>query len=175
MALKQNFELMAKYNQWINEQIYFASATLNHAEIVKDRGAFFGSILGSLNHILVGDTLWLKRFAQHPSNYKSLESVKALATPLSLSEIICSDFCQLQKAREHMDVAIINFSIEASEKDYEYELSYKNTKGQILKKKFGYLVHHFYNHQTHHRGQVTTLLSQLGIDTGVTDLLTVIP
>jgi uncharacterized damage-inducible protein DinB len=175
MTIKQNFELMAKYNQWMNEQVYKAAADLSHAQLIEDRGAFFGSILGSLNHILVGDTIWLKRFATHPSKYNSLDYVDSLPKPSALSETLYPDFNELQKARIIMDAVIVNFSLEASEQDYEHELSFNDTKGQPFNKKFGFLVHHFYNHQTHHRGQVTTLLSQLGIDVGVTDLLTLIP
>ena len=175
MALEQNFELMAKYNQWMNKQVYSAAAELDDLELREDRGAFFGSILGSLNHILVGDIVWLKRFAEHPKNYKSLQYLNSLSKPLVLTEILHSDFNELQKARIKMDEVIVKFSMEASEKDYELGLSFKNMKGQPFKKNFGFLVQHFYNHQTHHRGQVTTLFSQQGIDVGVTDLLALIP
>jgi len=175
LALEQNFELMAKYNQWMNKQIYSAAGELDDLQLREDRGAFFGSILGSLNHILVGDIVWLKRFAEHQKNYKSLNYVNSLPKPLALTEILHSDLNELQKARIKMDEVIIEFSLEVSEKDYELELSFNNMKGQPFKKRFGFLVQHFYNHQTHHRGQVTTLLSQLGVDVGVTDLLALIP
>lgn len=175
MALKQNFELMAKYNQWMNDRLYNSLVGLSAFQLSKDQGAFFGSILGTLNHILVGDIIWLKRFSKHPSNYTSLSYVTSLDNPSSLSQIIYSDICTLTNVREKVDEAIVSFSLEASEQDYEVDLTYKNTKGQSFKKPFGYLVHHFYNHQTHHRGQVTTLLNQLNIDVGATDLLVVIP
>ena len=159
MALKQNFELMAKYNQWMNENIYSASAKLDDTELTKDRGAFFGSVLGTLNHILLGDTIWLKRFAGHPTNFNSLDYVRALPSPSALLKLMYSEFDSLKDARIKMDAVIINFSIEASELDYEQVLAYKNTKALPFEKKFAYLVQHFFNHQTHHRGQVTTLLS----------------
>ena len=175
MALKQNFELMARYNQWMNEKIYAAAANLGHIQLVENKGAFFGSILGSLNHILVGDTIWLKRFALHPAQYSSLVSVGLLPVPGALSEILYSDFSELRKARVEMDEVIINWSLEASDSDYEHDLSYRNTKGLPFTKKFGFLVQHFYNHQTHHRGQITTLLTQCGADVGVTDLVALTP
>jgi len=175
MALEQNFELMAKYNQWMNKKVYSAAAELDDLQFREDRGAFFGSILGSLNHILVGDIVWLKRFAEHPKDYKSLQYMNSLTKPSALTEIIHSEFNELQNARIKMDEVILKFSLEASEKDYDLELSFNNMKGQPFKKKFGFLVQHFYNHQTHHRGQVTTLFSQLDIDVGVTDLLALIP
>ncbi len=175
MALKENFELMASYNQWMNTQIYTSVAHLDAIELSKDRGAFFGSILGTLNHILVGDIIWLKRFSDHPSNYQSLNTVRLLAPPTALSEILYPEFDMLFQARNKMDADIINFIAETSEKDYEYGLPYRNTKGLPFVKKFGLLVNHLFNHQTHHRGQLTTILNQQNIEVGITDLLAVIP
>jgi uncharacterized damage-inducible protein DinB len=65
MPLRDNFVLMADYSRWMNEKLYAVSSCLTVAEIVEDRGAFFGSVLGTLNHILVADTLWLQRSANH--------------------------------------------------------------------------------------------------------------
>jgi len=175
MALKQNFELMAKYNQWMNTQVYSAAAALDNLQLREDRGAFFGSILSTLNHILVGDIVWLKRFSEHPKKFKSLEYLGSLPKPVALTEILHSDFNELQKTRIKMDDVIVRFAMEVSEEDYEFELSFNSMKGQPFNKNFGFLAQHFYNHQTHHRGQVTTLLNQLGIDVGVTDLVAIIP
>ncbi|WP_249314086.1 DinB family protein [Pseudoalteromonas sp. S2755] len=63
--MKANFELMADYNRWMNERLYEAVSGLNVTELHQDRGAFFGSIMGSLNHILVADIIWLKRYTKH--------------------------------------------------------------------------------------------------------------
>ena len=67
--MKSGFSLMATYNQWINTSLYDAAATLGDDAVNLDRGAYFGSILGTLNHILVADTIWLKRFAGHPAGF----------------------------------------------------------------------------------------------------------
>lgn len=175
MGLKQNYELMANYNQWMNKKLYLAAENLSHAELMEDRGAFFGSILGSLNHILVGDTIWLKRFSTHSAQYKSLDSLELLPMPSKLTDILYGEFAELRAARESMDEMIVSWSLEVSEEDYQRALSYQNTKGLSFTKKMSSLVQHFYNHQTHHRGQVTTLLSQFGVDVGLTDMLAVIP
>ena len=174
-GLKSHFELMAQYNQWMNTSLFSALSGLEPLEISKDRGAFFGSILGTLNHILVGDTIWLKRFTAHPTNFTALQAINELTLPASLSEIIHSDIVSLKSARENIDFVITNFTKEASEEDFDYNLAYTNTKGKTYKKQFGHLVQHLFNHQTHHRGQVSTLLNQQGIDIGSTDLLMLIP
>lgn len=175
MAPKSNLELMATYNQWMNKTIYEAASTLEIDELHADRGAFFGSIMGTLNHILVGDTIWLKRFSEHPSQSAVLDYVRKLPDPKALNTIVCTDLAELQSARIRMDRLIIEFTTGLTECQIASTLEYKNTKGVLFTKNFGHLIQHFFNHQTHHRGQVTTLFSQAGLDIGSTDLLHVIP
>lgn len=175
MSLKKNFELMAQYNQWMNGNIYQLSSSLSGVELAQERGCYFGSILATLNHLLVGDTFWFKRFARHPAGFKSLNYVSALPMPASLDAVDYTEFSDLKQARVLMDAAIIDFTVEATEADYEVVLTYQNSRGQSFSKHFSYLVHHIFNHQTHHRGQVTTMLSQSGLDIGMTDMLALIP
>ena len=175
MTVKAQFELMAVYNRWMNAALYRACGGLDEASFQRDTGAFFGSLCGTLNHLLVADTLWLKRFALHPTGFAALEPVQRMPAPTALNQILHPDLASLQTAREALDDAIINFSREATAADYETDLHYRSTKGLPFQKPFGLVVQHFYNHQTHHRGQATTLLSQFGIDVGVTDLLVLIP
>lgn len=175
MSLKQHFELMASYNQWMNVKIYQAAGQLNASELAEERGAFFGSVLGTLNHIIVGDTIWLKRFAAHPSCSASLQEVSDLPHPTGLNQIVCADFSELQQRRIWLDKQIINWATGLREDDLDDVLSYRNTKGVAGNKRFSHLILHFFNHQTHHRGQISVLLSQSGLDIGVTDLLALIP
>lgn len=175
MSLKEHFELLSVYNQWINSKIYEAAGQLSAAELAKDRGAFFGSILGTLNHIVVGDTIWLKRFASHPSCQKSLQEVAGLQNPTSLNQMVFNDFGRLFEHRTWLDSNIINWIAELSEDDLGFILSYHNSKGIPANKRYSSLVLHFFNHQAHHRGQVSTLLLQAGVNIGATDLLAQIP
>jgi uncharacterized damage-inducible protein DinB len=175
MSLKSNFELMAEYNQAINENIYQAASKLSETHLAKDQGAFFGSIINTLNHILVGDTIWLQRFANHLESYSVLDYVRALETPKSLDTILYSEFGALKQKRNKMDEVITLFTKELTDNAISEPFFYKNTKGQEFIKNLGHVLQHFFNHQTHHRGQVSTLLYQQGIDIGVTDLLVNIP
>jgi uncharacterized damage-inducible protein DinB len=175
MSLKSNFELMADYNQGMNNNIYQASSKLSEADLAKNQGAFFGSIINTLNHILVGDTIWLQRFANHLEGFPVLNYVRALETPESLDTILYSELSALKEKREEMDELIKVFTKELTDKVISEPFPYKNTKGQVFIKNFGHILQHFFNHQTHHRGQVSTLLNQNGIDVGVTDLLVNIP
>lgn len=166
---------MAQYNEWMNAKLYEAASSLSDEELVADRKAFFGSILGTLNHLVVGDTLWLKRFATHPANYPVLEAVRNLPTPTSLDQLLFTDMPGLAVRRKLLDRVITEWAQSIAEQDLDHVLSYTNTKGVAASKDFFSLVMHFFNHQTHHRGQATTLLSQAGVDVGVTDLLVLIP
>ncbi|MBT2145703.1 MULTISPECIES: DinB family protein [unclassified Rhodanobacter] len=175
MSLKPDFELMARYNQWMNARLYAAAAQLDETELHADRGAFFGSIAATLDHILVADTHWLKRFAEAMPGLASLDYVRALPLPEPVRGITFPDFARLRSEREAMDAAIVDFTCEASDDLYARPLSYVNSAGESHTKLSGLVLRHVFNHQTHHRGQVTTLFSQLGIDVGVTDLSALIP
>ncbi|QIL91074.1 damage-inducible protein DinB [Microbulbifer sp. SH-1] len=175
MSLKNHFQMMADYNQSMNSQIYGAAGHLSAEELAEDRQAYFGSILGTLNHILVGDTIWLKRFATHPSSRTSLREISVLPNPDSLDQILFNDFAALTEHRVWLDSQIIHWIDTLTEADLDSVLSYRSTKGVPANKRFSSVILHFFNHQTHHRGQVSTLLSQAGRDVGVTDLLIRIP
>jgi uncharacterized damage-inducible protein DinB len=167
--------LLASYNTWMNSNLYKAAATLAPEEIAADRKAFFGSLLGTLNHIAVGDTVWLKRFATHPGNHSALEPILGRATPTALDQLLFDGLPALWEYRQQLDRTIEEWAASLSENDLMQPLSYKSMKGIAAAKPFSGLVLHFFNHQTHHRGQATVLLSQAGVDVGITDLLMLVP
>ena len=174
MSRTSHVRLMASYNEWMNTRLYAAAATLPAAALAADRKAFFGSILGTLNHLVNGDIIWLRRFATHPANYAALAGVAAMPAPASLAEMRAADLDGMLALRRQLDAAIIAFAGSVADEDLDHTLHYKNSQGAQARPFFGLLMH-FFNHQTHHRGQVTTLLSQEGVDMGVTDLVALIP
>ena len=175
MSLKRDFELAAHYNQWMNLRLYAAAAQLDEAQWHADRGAFFGSIAATLEHILVADVHWIKRFAAAWPSLASLDGVRALPLPPPVRAITFPELARLRSEREGMDEALIAFTREATDALYEEPLRYVNSLGEFHVKPSGLVLRHVFNHQTHHRGQVTTLFSQFGIDVGVTDLSELIP
>ncbi len=166
--------LMAQYNRWMNERMYEAAATLDAHALSADKGAFFGSILGTLNHIAVGDTIWLHRFSQHEAGFASLAELSGFPQPTSLSQSIASNLEELRDYRQSLDALIERWVAELKPEHLSSSLTYGNMAGVRQSRNFGALVQHFFNHQTHHRGQASTLLFQAGVDIGVTDLLAVI-
>ena len=175
MSTPSHFREMAEYNEWMNAKVHETAARLTAEELALDRGAFFGSILGTLNHLVVGDTIWLKRFAAHPANPTSLEPLRAMAQPAALNQVLFTDLGELAACRKVIDAAIKAWAAALTQADLDHVLHYANTKGVKSQKRMSSLATHFFNHQTHHRGQVTTLLFQAGQDVGTTDLLALIP
>jgi uncharacterized damage-inducible protein DinB len=175
MSLASDFQLMARYNQWMNARLYAAAAALDEGELLADRGAFFGSILSTLEHIQAADAHWLRRFAVSFPGFASLEAVRHGPLPALVRGITFPDCARLRVQREVLDEALMLFTREASDETYAQPMSYVNSAGESYTRQAGLVLHHVFNHQTHHRGQVTTLLSQRGIDVGVTDLLALIP
>ena len=166
--------LMATYNAWMNEKLLQAARKLTHDELVADRQAFFGSVLATLNHLAIADTIWLKRFANHPAEYPVLEPIRSLPAPDTSDLLRFSDLGSITSHRTWLDSIIVDWANSIAEPDLDFVMHYTNSRGEVSDKTFFGLLMHFFNHQTHHRGQVTTLLSQAGIDVGVTDLLALV-
>lgn len=175
MSRTNHICLMAAYNKWMNTKLYEAVMGLPEEELAANKKAPFGSILGILNHLVVGDTIWLKRFATHPANYSALEPIRGLPAPTSLDQLLFTDIHSLSNQRKLLDQIITEWGHTVADRDLDHVLSYTNTKGVVTFKNFFSLVMHLFNHQTHHRGQVTTLLWQSSLDIGVTDLVALIP
>lgn len=168
------FRLLAEYNQLMNRRQYQASSRLSTTELCENKGAFFKSVLGTLNHLLVGDIIWLQRFAAHPSSQEALSYLREQDKPKSLDTILYADFYLLKNEREKIDEIIIDWINQLSEKDLSCCISYTNMSGTLFSKRFSNLINHIFLHQVHHRGQITTLLSQSGVDFGETDILEII-
>ncbi len=175
MSRVSHVKLMSSYNNWMNKKVYEAAAALPADELARDRGAFFGSVLGTLNHLVVADTIWLKRFAAHPAGFPALEPLRKLALPARLDEPMFTALPPMAAHRAWLDGVIAAWVEDMQEADLDLVLHYARLNGEESDKPLFSVLMHFFNHQTHHRGQATTLLSQAGADVGVTDLLMLIP
>lgn len=152
----------ARYNRWMNANLYDGAARLTDAQRKEDVGAFFRSIHGTLNHLLLGDSIWMGRF----------EGPVFVPKTGSLAEELHGDFDELRRAREAMDRRIVDWAARLTEATLASDLHYTSiVNPQPRTMPMWLAVAHFFNHQTHHRGQVTALLMQQGIDPGVTDLM----
>ena len=138
----------------------------------RDRGAFFGSIHASLTHLVWGDKTWLQRFAAQGVSFESLPAVLlALPPGASAATPLHDDWAALKSERAQLDAAIEGWVAEMPADFPQRTMRYANTKGVQREHAMWKALTHFFNHQAHHRGQVTTLLMQAGVDPGVTDLI----
>lgn len=151
---------LATYNSWMNGRLYAVCADIPDEERKRDQKAFFGSIHGTLNHLLLGDKVWLGRFEGRPFRVQSLD------------QQLFDDFTELQAERQATDRRIETWASGLTDEILADEFQFTSIlKPGSLTCGFWVAVTHFFNHQTHHRGQLTTLLSQMGKDYGVTDLM----
>ncbi len=154
----------------MNARLYAAAVALCQAELRADPGAFFGSIFSRLAHIYTADRHWLKRFAAAMPDLAALDAVRAAPLPRLVRGIVSPDFAKLRMECDALDAVFVTFTREATFALYAQPLDYTNTTSETHCKWARPVLRHVFNHQTRHRGQITTLLSQRGIDVGVTDL-----
>jgi uncharacterized damage-inducible protein DinB len=158
-ALVDQYAFLARYNRWMNEKLYELAAKLSEEERRRPMGAFFGSIHGTLNHILLGDRIWLSRLGagERPAF-------------TSMNDELFADFETLRRERAGIDEVILSYVASLDEAQLAAPMTYKMSRGEQTHPAW-FALTHFFNHQTHHRGQITTLFMQLGHDPGLTDLI----
>ncbi|MFQ5938396.1 MAG: DinB family protein, partial [Acidiferrobacterales bacterium] len=150
---------MAEYNRWMNGKLYAVCAEIPDEKRKADLGAFFKSIHGTLNHLLWGDRIWLRRFGVH--SYP--------VTPIG--DDIYTDFRELCADREKTDELILQWTQGLREEWLAEPFEFTSlTDGKTRRAPAWVFVAQLFNHQTHHRGQVTTLIKQLGYEPGITDI-----
>lgn len=166
---------LAKYNQAMNSAVYAAAEQLPDEVRKKDLGAYFKSIHGTLNHLLWADKNWLRRFILAGLGCGRLTDSVYADIQDRISEPtyeVYADFSRLKHERTVIDTKIITWLTEGlAEKHLGQTLQYRNVKGEEMQRVIQEVLVHLFNHQTHHRGQITTLLTQQGVDVGVTDFI----
>jgi uncharacterized damage-inducible protein DinB len=156
--MREIFESYGRYNAWMNERVYAGCAKLPDSRRKQDMGAFFKSIHGTLSHILIGDQMWMARFTCKP------------LPALTLDAIVHEDFDELWAVRRVFDEEIKSFVATLQEDWLAQPFTFTSIAyGRTFTYPTWFLVMQMFNHQTHHRGQVTTLMKQCGIDPGPTD------
>jgi uncharacterized damage-inducible protein DinB len=158
-AMKANFRRMAAYNRWANARLYEAVGKLSAEEFAAPRSGFFPSLLKTLNHILVGDTVWMGRLDGNGSSITSLD------------QILHTDLAALKAARVAMDNRIVAYVDAISSARLEEDLVYRTVAGDPMKTQVAQVLAHFFNHQTHHRGQAHAMLSSTEIAPPSLDLI----
>lgn len=144
------FQRMARYNGWANALIYAAAAEMPAEDLARETGAFFGSLKGTLNHLLVTDRIWMRRLTSEGVTYPELNL------------ILHDDLETLAAERITEDQRIVAWTDSLTAADFERDIPYANMAGDPFTDRLDLLLGHFFNHQTHHRGQAHGQISELG-------------
>jgi uncharacterized damage-inducible protein DinB len=158
MDLLRHFQMLARYNRIANERLFEKCSQLSVDEYRKQRQGSFGSIHGLLNHILLGDQIWMRRFEG-----------SGHATP-ALNTVLFDNFADLRSARIRQDARIEAFFGRPPESFLDSSIHYTNNQGKEYVEDASVAASHFFNHQTHHRGQVHVMLSQTPVQPPSLDL-----
>jgi uncharacterized damage-inducible protein DinB len=146
--MKAHFAMLAGYNRWANRRLYAAAGNLSDADYRANRGAFFGSLHGTLNHLLVADRVWMRRFTGDGP------------VQTRLDEILFEDLAALERARRNEDDRIAAYIDRLSDADLGRSFTYRTiTQPADVTQPLAPALAHFFNHQTHHRGQAHALVT----------------
>lgn len=156
---------LARYNRWMNDKLYALAATLSDEARKRDCGAFFKSIHGTFNHLLLADRVWLGRFtgAVVPDGFMGPQGIR------TLDQELYADFEALRRERALTDEELSGWVAGVTPERLAAPLVFMR-RGRRQECPLWWAVAHLFNHQTHHRGQLTTLFTQQGCDPGGTDL-----
>lgn len=157
--MKRHFMMFAAYNQWANNRLYTAAADLTDEEFNRDTGAFFGSMMGTLNHLLATDRIWMKRFTGEGDAPSALDAIIQKALPA------------LWVARETEDKRIVDWVERLGDADIAGRFSFVTADMRTISQRLAPALDHLFNHQTHHRGQAHMILTVLGRPSLTLDLM----
>ena len=152
------FPMLARFNAWANDALYHSCAGLPDAARKADKGAFFGSIHNTLNHLLVVDRSWIGRIEGTDPGIESLD------------QILHDDFEALRAARAQEDARLISFVEGLDDRRLDETVHYRMMNGEAGATRCALILITLFNHQTHHRGQVHTLLTQAGVEAPALDI-----
>lgn len=170
MSLSKNFRMMSLYNQRMNNQLMGHCLTLSADILTKDTDSFFPNIISYWNHILFGDLILLGRLAANNIGSLSPLDFSEFPKPISPQDIYHTNLLDIALLRTQIDVLIIRYCKNLTENDCDRFITYTTTEGDVISKAVADITQHIFNHQTHHRGQLTCLMSQAGVDYGCMDL-----
>jgi uncharacterized damage-inducible protein DinB len=150
-VVRSYFAMFARYNEWANRRLYVCAGAVADADYRADRGAFFGSVHATLNHLLVADRIWMKRFTGAGETYQRLDT------------ILFDDLAGLRSARQAEDARIVAWVDTLDDRTLAGTFSYRTIVNPVdIEQALAPALGHFFNHQTHHRGQVHAMLTAIG-------------
>jgi uncharacterized damage-inducible protein DinB len=172
---RATFLMLARYNQLINARLLRSSATLSEERLNRDTGGFFGSIIAHWNHIMFADLIMFRRIADNRLGADYLREIATFPRSVAPTDIYYRDLGTFARRRSDLDEIILDWTRGVASRDFDATLSFVSTEGNAVRIVACDLLQHIFMHQIHHRGQITCLLSQNGVDYGSIDLPVLVP
>ena len=169
--MKELFETLAEYNRRTNQEVMTILQDLEPEQLSRRIGGFFGSIIGTANHVLLSDIGWLRRFAHGCSVLSELRDTIPDVKADHLTDTPWIDLNSLRPVREEVDALLQRTVHTIAQHDLSLQLRYVDSRGQHHEKTLWIALLHVFNHQTHHRGQIALMLDELGIDNDYSNLV----
>ena len=165
------FELLAEYNAQSNREMLDILGAQPSELASRQTGAYYGSILGTLNHALQADVVWLRRLAHQFPELGFVPAALPVYKVKSLKDIVWDSLPAFRPVREGLDELLRRAAQELPAARYPEVLEYRNIRGEAQQKITWRVLLHVFNHQTHHRGQVAALLDQSGVENDFSNLI----
>ena len=175
MNLSSNFKMLSLYNMRMNSQLLECCSPLSAEKLSKDTKSFFPSIISYWNHLMFGDLIMMNRLAANEVGDISSIDLEPFPKPVSTHDIYFDNLSDIGHVRSKLDSLIFEWCSMLTDEDCAQILSYRATEGQEISRIASDMIQHMFNHESHHRGQLTCILSLNGVDYGCTDLPIVVP
>jgi len=172
---RRHFTMLARYNRITNDKLFALLATLEagskESEFAKERGAYFGSLRGIANHVLACDVHWMRRFREIFGYFGPLAHARLQPDGHVWTKFEIETLEELTRERRVVDGLLEDFAATADTGRFDEVLRYRDSAGTELRFIFRDALSHVFNHQTHHRGQMSQILDELGVEHDFSDLL----
>jgi len=161
---RRHFAQLARYNRFVNERLVANLAGLPASELSKPRGSHFGSIQGILDHVIMCDINWLRRFRELFPEDEALNRPRLQPAGHAWKKFEFPDFAEFRRERASVDAIFADWVAMADTARFGQVLSYRDSENKPLRYYFRDALDHVFNHKTHHRGQVSQILDELGVE-----------
>jgi uncharacterized damage-inducible protein DinB len=159
----------------MNAQLLACCRNLPDDKLAEDTKTFFPSIISYWNHLMFGDLIMMNRLASNEIGSLTVADLAIFPKPVSTQDTYFDNLSDIGNARHNIDTLIFEWCSTLTAKDCEQILTYRTTEGHKLSRRASDIIQHMFNHETHHRGQLTCILSLNNVDYGCTDLPVIVP
>lgn len=171
--MKKVLLTLCEYNKITDEKLFNILDKISSEKLNQENGSYFKTLTGTFNHIIITCIFWMQRIKKYFKDYKALQNEVLNKQIKSITQIITNDYSEIVNMIKEIDLIFINLIKEATEEELSENINYIDTKNKENKKDFGLVLLHILNHIVHHRGQISQILDEWGIENDYSNLISV--